>query len=185
MALGGEFENVLHAARAGADWALAAIYRDLHPGVLRYLRAQEPGEAEDLASEMWLDVASGLHRFTGSEDGFRRWVFTIARHRLLDLRRQKGRRRTDPVPLEAMAGHIPAGDVEAEAIANLSTEAAIARIATLPPDQAEVLLLRVLSGLATKDVAAIMGKRAGTVRILQHRALARLARDLSREAVTQ
>jgi RNA polymerase sigma-70 factor, ECF subfamily len=71
-----------------------------------------------------------------------------------------------------MAGHIPAGDVEAEAMANLSTKAAIARIATLPPDQAEVLLLRVLSGLATKDVAAIMGKRAGTVRVLQHRALA-------------
>ncbi len=61
------------------------------------------------------------------------------------------------------------GDVEEEAMANLSTETAIARIATLPPDQAEVVLLRVLAGLGVAEVARIMGKRPGTVRVLQHR----------------
>jgi hypothetical protein len=49
MALGDRFESALQAARAGADWALGALYRDLHPRVLRYLRAQDPAEAEDLA----------------------------------------------------------------------------------------------------------------------------------------
>jgi len=49
MALGDRFEGALQAARAGADWALGALYRDLHPRVLRYLRAQDPAEAEDLA----------------------------------------------------------------------------------------------------------------------------------------
>jgi len=77
------------------------------------------------------------------------------------------------------------GDVEEEAMAGLTTEAAIARIATLPPDQAEVVLLRILGGLSVREVAAITGKRPGTVRVLQHRALRRLAREVRREAVTK
>ncbi len=70
-------------------------------------------------------------------------------------------------------------------MAGLTTEAAIARIATLPPDQAEVVLLRILGGLSVREVAAITGKRPGTVRVLQHRALRRLAREVRREAVTK
>jgi len=184
VTLGDQFEDALEAARRGSDWALGALYRDLQPKVLRYLRAQEPREAEDLASEAWLDVASALHRFRGGEDDFRRWVFTIARRRLLDFRRQRGRRRTDPAPVETLASRLPSGDVEAEAMANLSAEGAIACIAALPPAQAEVLLLRVLGGLSVKEVADIIGKRPGTVRVIQHRALARLAVELSREVVT-
>jgi len=63
---------------------------------------------------------------------------------------------------------------------NLSTEAALAMIATLPADQSEVVLLRVLGGLSVKDVAAIIGKRPGTVRVIQHRALERLAASTKR-----
>ena len=76
------FESVLAGAQVGAEWALTILYRDLHPRVLRYLSVREPGEAEDLASDVWLDVAQGIGRFRGDEDGFRAWVFTIARRRL-------------------------------------------------------------------------------------------------------
>ena len=51
------FPNILAAAQTGAEWALAELYRDLHPPILRYLRAMDPSEAEDLASEVWLAVA--------------------------------------------------------------------------------------------------------------------------------
>jgi RNA polymerase sigma-70 factor (ECF subfamily) len=77
------------------------------------------------------------------------------------------------------------GNAEQEAMTALTTEAAIARIATLPSNQAEVVLLRVLAGLSVREVAAIVGKRPGTVRVLQHRALRRLAREVQREAVTK
>ena len=76
--------------------------------------------------------------------------------------------------------------VEMEAMANLTADAATSRIAAvLPPDQAEVLLLRVLGDLSVKQVAAVVGKRPGAVRALQHRALSRLSRDLSPEPVTR
>ncbi len=179
------FTTILAAAQAGAEWALSELYRDLHPRVLRYMRALEPAEADDLASEIWLDVARGLERFEGDDGAFRAWAFTIARRRLVDLRRQRARRPAVPTSMERLVEHGGIGDVEEEAMAGLTTETAVARIATLPPDQAEVVLLRILGGLSVREVAAITGRRPGTVRVLQHRALRRLAREVRREAVTK
>src|SRR6185369_12948823 len=87
MSIGQDFPHVVDGARAGAEWAVTALYRDLSSAVFRYLSAQAPSEAEDLASETWMDVARGLHRFRGDEQDFRRFVFAIARRRLIDFRR--------------------------------------------------------------------------------------------------
>jgi RNA polymerase sigma-70 factor, ECF subfamily len=184
VALGAQFETVLAAARAGADWALAVLYRDLQPPLLRYLQTQEPTEADDLASEVWLDVAGGLDRFKGDEASFRRWFFTIAHRRLLDWRRRRRRRQTDPAPPPAFAELQSAQDVEGEALAAISTREALAHIAALPAAEAEVIALRVIAGLDAKGVAAITGRSPGSVRVLQHRALKRLAEVLSRMLVT-
>ena len=175
----------MDAARTGAEWALTALYRDLHRDLLRYLRNQEPNEAEDLESQTWLDAAGGLASFDGVEVDFRRWMFTIARRRLIDLRRQKMRRRTDPVAPDELPSRPAADDVEAEALTRISTEEALAMIAALPPEQAEVVLLRVLGGFSAAEVGAMTGRRPGTVRVVQHRALARLARDLAKRRVTE
>jgi RNA polymerase sigma-70 factor (ECF subfamily) len=184
MEFGEQFTSVLEAARAGSEWALGALYENLHPSVLGYLRTRDAGEAEDLASETWVGVAEGLSGFHGGESDFRRWVFTIARRRLIDHQRRTVRRATTPAPPETLEGHTPFGDAEADAMAELSTQAALALIGTLPSDQADVVLLRVLGGFDAAEVGSIMRKRPGTVRVLQHRALVQLAKTLSREAVT-
>ena len=185
MGLGERFDAVLVAAQAGGESAIAELFRDLYPRLLRYLRAMEPREGEDLASETWLDVAAGLGRFNGGEDAFRAWAFTIARRRLIDMRRRRTGRRTQPVPPEELLAHSGTGDAERDAMNEIGTREALALIAALPPDQAEVVLLRVLGGLDTDRVARIVGKRAGTVRVLQHRALRRLAQQVEREVVTE
>lgn len=175
------FGDVLSAAKTGAEWALAALYRDLQPSLVRYLRAQAPVEAEDLASEVWLDAAAALGRFEGDEAAFRRWLFTIAHRRLIDFRRREVRRRAAQAPLEVWAPPDDVGDPEAEAVAASERDAALALIAGLPADQAEVVLLRVITGLDVADVAAILGKKPGTVRVLQHRGLTRLSEELARK----
>src|SRR5437016_6145730 len=77
-------------------------------------------------------------------------------------------------------------DVEDEAVDALTAQAAIGRIVEiLPADQAEVVLLRVLAGLSAEDTGELMGKRPGTIRVLQHRALDRLAREFTEAAVTR
>lgn len=181
MSLGEQFGAVLAAAKTGAEWALAALYREFHPGLLRYLRAQEPNDGEDLVSETWLDAVAGLDRFRGDEWAFRRWLFTIARRRLIDHRRRGERLRRATTSLDAFGQRPGLDDTEAAVVAANETEAALARIAALPSGQAEVVLLRVLAGFEVADVAKIVGKKPGAVRVLQHRALQRLAEQLARE----
>ncbi|CAN5170154.1 RNA polymerase sigma factor [soil metagenome] len=181
MSLGEQFAAVLAAARTGAEWALSALYREFHPGLLRYLRAQEPNDGEDLVSETWLDAVAGLDRFQGGEWAFRRWLFTIARRRLIDHRRRGERMRRASRSLDEFGQGPGPDDTEAAVLAANETEAALARIAALPPGQAEVVLLRVLAGFEVADVAKIVGKKPGAVRVLQHRALQRLAEQLARD----
>ena len=132
--------------------------------------------AEDLVAETWLAAARQLGSFAGSEGAFRGWLFTIARRRLIQHWREKGRRPATPVPPEALALVASDDDPEAAGVAVLSgREAAAAIAASLPRDQAEVVLLRLVAGLDVDQVAEVLGKRPGTVRVLQHRALRRLA----------
>jgi RNA polymerase sigma-70 factor, ECF subfamily len=177
-------EAAIDASRSGDQVAVALIYRALYPRLLRYFVALEPSEAEDLASETWLDIATGLPRFVGDEQALGAWAFTIARRRLGDHRRKGARRATAPVEPSTMHLIGPTGDAEQEAEAELATAEAIRMIGKLPPDQAEVILLRVLGDLPAAEVAKIVGKREGAVRVLQHRGLKRLAEGLEREGVT-
>jgi RNA polymerase sigma-70 factor (ECF subfamily) len=68
------------------------LYRDIQPRLLRYLRTLVGEDAEDVASETWLQVARDLGGFQGGYDGFRGWVVTVGRHRALDHLRREGRR---------------------------------------------------------------------------------------------
>lgn len=173
------FDEVLLAAQAGAPWAVEAIYRDLHPSVLGFLRHRSSQDAEDLAADVFVAVAEGIGGFRGTEARFRSWVFTIAYRRLADLHRRAGRRRTEPAPPEVIAQHVMTADGEGDAMRAIGTRSALSRIAELPAAQAEVVLLRVVGDLSVDDVAAIVGRNPGAVRALQHRALQRLARELS------
>lgn len=179
------FDHVLTAARSGEEWALAVLYRSLQPGLLGYLRGQRPREAEDIASETWITVARGLATFRGSEDDFRRWVFATARRRLLDLARsQKRRPQSVSTAFATGEAELTSPDAETEALAALGTREVLELVAALSPKEAEVILLRVIGGLSAQDVAAITGRSTASVRVLQHRALGRLANVLRTTLVT-
>ncbi len=164
---------------------LAALYRELQPGLLRYLRAVAGGSAEDLAADVWVEVAASAHRFQGDQSAFRGWLFTIARRRVIDSQRRAGRRRTDPVARERLAGFSGNDHPDQVVLDRATTEAAVAYVlAVLSPDQAEVVLLRVIGGLRVSQVAELLNKRPGTVRVLQHRGLRRLADHSPRESLS-
>jgi RNA polymerase sigma-70 factor (ECF subfamily) len=176
--IGPEFPAVLDAATRGNEEAFGRLWRDLQPRLLRYFMVAAPAAAEDLASETWLGVVRGLHRFSGGEPAFRAWVFTIARHELLDWRRRAARRPSEDMPVTGLIDPAAPDDPASTAVEGFSTRAALAVVATLPADQAEAVMLRVVAGLDVDRVAAIMGKRPGTVRVLTHRGLRRLAERL-------
>jgi RNA polymerase sigma-70 factor, ECF subfamily len=178
-----DLDEALCAARLGSTDAFRLLYRDIQPRLLRYLCALAGKDAEDVASETWLQVARDLRDFAGDYDGFRGWVTTIARHRALDQARRRSRRPPSvPVPAEELAGLAARDDTAAGAIEAVGTDAALRLIATLPPDQAEAVLLRAVVGLDAETAGKVIGKRAGTVRSAAHRGLRTLARRLEQAA---
>ena len=182
--MGGAFGDILLRAQAGDETAFACIFRDVQPALLRYLRVIAP-DPEDVAGETWVQVVAGLAGFRGDEQAFRAWLFTIARHRAADGGRSRTRRPTVPLELSGAAEQLVSADTADLALEAITVRAVLGLIASLPPDQAEVIMLRVVAGLESGDVARIVGKTPGAVRVAAHRGLRRLAELSARAGVTQ
>ena len=164
-------------AQSGDSEAFRVLYRDTQPRLLRYLHALVADEAEDVASETWLQVARDLETFQGDDDSFRGWVTTIARHNALDLKRRASRRLSAvAVPVEELFSLAASDDTAISAIDAVATTNAVRLIATLPADQAEAVLLRAVVGLNATTAAEVLGKRPGAVRTAAYRGLRTLAR---------
>lgn len=177
----GPFEEALRSARDGDDNAFRIVYREMQPRLVRYLRVVVGEDADDVASEAWLQIARDLAGFRGDWDAFRGWAVTIARHRALDHLRGLRRRPSVTMPVDLLVELADDQDTATQAVDAVSTEAALALIATLPRDQAEAVLLRAVVGLDAKAAGHVLGKRAGAVRTAAYRGLRRLAQDLGPE----
>jgi RNA polymerase sigma-70 factor, ECF subfamily len=177
--------DVLDRVRAGDEAAFRELYTAVHPQLLRYLQVRSPFGAEDVAAETWLHVVRDLPVFRGTVDDFRAWVFTLARHRAVDAARHRSARPAVSVAdLPEPDGRVPSA--EQQALDALATQRALAVLATLPGDQAELVMLRVVLGLDVAVVAEIVGRTPGAVRVAVHRALRSLSThpDIAAEGVS-
>ncbi|HLF39947.1 MAG TPA: sigma-70 family RNA polymerase sigma factor [Acidimicrobiia bacterium] len=146
------------------------VYRALAPAVLGYLRAERAPDPDDLLGEVFLHVVKALPRFRGDDAALRRWVFTIAHHRIVDARRRSSRRpRTTDAPVPDAAATEPAGAGDPDLIDAL---------ACLTAEQREVVVLRFVVDLPIEAVAKMTRRSPGAVKSLQHRALDALAEQL-------
>jgi RNA polymerase sigma factor (sigma-70 family) len=177
------FTSLLESARDGSEAAWQELYNGLAPMILGYLRANGAPDAEDVLSEVFLQVARDIATFGGEERGFRSWVFTIAHHRLIDARRHSARRPVELAPDPPEPGD-RADDAADEALARIGVEEVQRVLETISEEQRAVLLLRVVGDLSIEDVGKAIGKRPGAVKALQRRGLAAVKRELAREGVT-
>ena len=168
--------GVLARARAGDDAAFLELWRGLQPRLLRYLQVLGCDDPDDVASETWLQVVRDLHRFSGDEEEFRRWLFTVGRNRAIDAARARTRRRVSPVA-DGLDGFADGQTVEEQVLDGMSVKKAIGLLAGLSQDQAEAVALRVIAGLDTDAVARILRKSPGAVRAALHRGLRTLSED--------
>lgn len=172
---GADFASALQAAQEGDEQGFVTLFRSVQPALLRYLRTVGGAVADDVAADTWVSVVRNLHKFRGDERGWQAWVFTIARARLRDEQRRAVRRAV-PVDVDDQMASLPDPcDVLGEVETIMTTESALALIARLPTEQAEIVMLRHVVGLDVEHTARIVGKRPGTVRVAAHRGLKRLA----------
>lgn len=168
-------DAALASARKGEEAGFVELWRTLHPPLLRYLTVRRNESPEDLASEAWLQVIRDLESFQGSGRDFRAFLFTVARNRAIDQGRSRAAR-----PLLLVAEPVEdrtTDSAETAALEKVSTRSALDLVMSLPPLQAEMVMLRVVAGLDVAEVADIVGKKPGTVRVSVHRALRTLSRD--------
>ena len=182
--VGDDFAAVLAAAQSGSEEHFAVLWRDANPALVRYLRVLVPDAAEDIAAETWVSVVRGLPAFIGDEGAWRAWLFTTARRRMLDQARHLRRHPAEPLDEIGLAEVPTAPGAEQLALDNIATESAIALLARLPEQQANVILLRVVAGLDTEVIAEMLGTSTGAVRVAAHRGLRKLEAMLSRPGIT-
>jgi RNA polymerase sigma-70 factor (ECF subfamily) len=143
-------------------------------------------EAEDATERTFLAALANLGRFeerARPADGegastFRVWLFQIARNTIANQRR--GRRRHQQAPLDAAALVADPLDLEGGAAARDEAAAAWNAVGRLPADRRRALVLRFVEEMSTAEIAGILGRSEGAVRVLIHRALRSVARDLGR-----
>jgi len=171
------FERALVRARGGHADGYEQLFHALAPRVAGYFRAGGATDPDGLTNEVFLRVFSQLEHFAGDEPAFRAWVFAIARCRLVDERRARARR-VDEEPLRAVHAATECGDAEADAGERLGTAWVETVLATLEPDQRDVLMLRIVGDLTIPEIASVLDKSVGAVKALQRRGLAAVRRLL-------
>ncbi|WP_420894864.1 RNA polymerase sigma factor [Streptomyces noursei] len=176
----GRLTVAVQAAQEGDETAFRLVYRAIHPRLLGYVRTLVgEADAEDVASEAWLQITRDLVRFSGDADRFRGWTARIARNRALDHIRMRGRRPAIGGDETELTDTPAASDTAGEALEALGTGHTFRLIGRLPQDQAEAVTLRVVVGLDAKSAAQVLGKRPGAVRTAAHRGLKKLAELLT------
>ena len=170
-----------------------ALYRRYLAQVYSYAYYElgDHHEAEDATERTFLAALRGLERFeerARPADGegastFRVWLFQIARNMIANQRR--GRRRHPQVPLEAAALVADPLDLEGRVAVRDEAAAAWNAVGRLPADRRRALVLRFVEEMSTAEIAGILGRTEGAVRVLIHRALRTVARDLAHAAGAQ
>jgi RNA polymerase sigma-70 factor (ECF subfamily) len=177
--IGTAFPEVLADARAGDDGAWRVLLDDLAGPLLGFARGRGVEDPEDVLGETLLHVARGLKGFSGDEDGFRAWVFTIAHRRVVDAQRRRHRRPSTPLPVEELVPLAEALDAGEDALAATverldASQQLGALLAHLTDEQREVLVLRYVADLDATTVGTLTGRSTNAVAALTRRALLRL-----------
>lgn len=153
------------------------------PAIAGLFRMQGASEPDDLTSEVFVGVLRNLDRFSGDEEAFRSWVFTIAYRRLADDRRRHARRPA-LVPLDGRTDIEAPVDVVGEVERSLATERVRSLCERLGPAQRDVLLLRLVGRMTVDEVARAIDRSPTAVKALQRRGLAAIVRLLEQEGAT-
>lgn len=177
-------DEIAEGVRAADPDALAVVFRTVSGPLAGWLRTQVADEhlVEDLIEDTFLDLVRGCRAIKGGPFAVRAWLYQAARRNLLDVVRGRSRRP------EVVTDVVPEGPDDRDGpeaiVAQRDAEVRLrAHLSALAPDQEQVLTLRFLAGLTGPEVAAVLGKRQGAVRSLQHRGVAAFARRLELEAV--
>lgn len=170
-------KQLIEAARHGDSVAFGLLYRHYLDQIYRFifLKIGSKSETEDITHEVFLSAWRNIPTY--AEKGFplSSWLYQIARNKVID----HFRTRKIDIALDEVAETRAEGDTADLAVEKLiNGEKIQAAIERLPEEQQSLLILRYVEDLSPREIADIVGKSEGAVRIMQHRAILRLRHEL-------
>lgn len=177
--IAGLTDDVVHAAVSGDRRAISVLFEVVNPRLTRYLGLMVGREAEDVASDTWIEVMRSLPRYVGGAETIGAWIIGIGRNRALTHFR-RARSRPQSVADSSVFAEVLASESDTYSSVEeaMGTADALARIASLPKEQAEAVFLRSVVGLDAVSTAKVLDKKPGAVRTACHRGLKKLERQL-------
>lgn len=172
--------ELVEKAQAGSVDAFGVLYERHAPAVFRYLYAHLPDrlDAEDLTGEVFLKTWQSLSAYRQRGTPFLAFLFRVAHNALIDhYRRARQRDQQSITDLEEVLKDADPGPAEVTG-ARLEHQELLSIMSQLSEDYQTVLILRFLSELSPEETAQVMQRSAGSVRVLQHRALEALRKQL-------
>jgi RNA polymerase sigma-70 factor (ECF subfamily) len=161
--------------------AFATLYRRYLDRVYAYAFYQlgDHHDAEDATERTFLAVMAALPTFRDEGATFRAWLFRIAHNTVANAHRTRARRRTEPLP-EPFDRAAPNADPAGLVARADELRTVLRAVAQLAEDRRQVVLLRFVDGLSSREIGQVLDRSPGAVRVLLHRALRDLADRLSR-----
>ena len=171
-------QELVKRAKGGEAEAFGSLYDYYLPKIYRFvlLKVSHREEAEDLTHQTFLKALHNINQYDFRGHSFGSWLYRIARNAVIDRHRK-----SNPVfSLDDLTLDIPARDRSPEELteSRIESEALLEAIRELKEIEQEVLLMRFVEELSTKEVARIVKKTEGAVKLIQHRALKNLAKIL-------
>lgn len=171
-------KNLIEKAIKGEASAFGSLYDKYQPQIYRfiYLKIGHREEAEDLTHQVFLKSWQSIDGFNFQGFPFSSWLYSVARHQVIDYYRTKKIKITfeEVIELETDDDPLP------EAIDNeLTIEKVKKAITCLGDEQQDVIVLRFIEDLSLQEVASILEKTEGAVKLLQHRAIKNLRKAIN------
>ena len=173
-----EVPRLVERAADGSFGAFGELYSIYLDQIYRYVfyQVRDKMTAEDLTEEIFLKAWEALGRYKQRSLAFSAWLYRVAHNHVIDYFRT---RRQHLALEEAMPAAI--GNPEQEAEEKLIQQELAEAISYLPPQQKQIIILKFIEGLDNEEIAQIMRKRQGAIRVMQMRALMALRQRLSSE----
>jgi RNA polymerase sigma-70 factor (ECF subfamily) len=174
-------KELVDRAIQGESSAFGLLYDRYQPAIYRfiYLKVGHREEAEDLTHQVFLKAWENIERFRNEGLPISSWLYRIARNRIIDHYRTKKTTFEFDEAVDEALQHME--DISDAAGKKMALEEAYSALRTLPQEQQDIILMRFVEELTVPEIADILGKNQGTVRVLQHRALKSLKKALEKQ----
>lgn len=176
-------KNLIEGAAKGSQSDFAKLYDEYIEQIYRfaYFKLNNKKDAEDLAHDVFLTAWQNIPKFISMGHPFSSWLYKITKNKIIDRWRGKKNNISTEV-MKEIGQEIEFSPNLIEKLNNeMTSDVAMLAVKKLEPIKQEVMFLKYVSEMDTKEIAKVIGKTEGATRVLLHRAIQEIKINLNEQ----